>query len=187
MTARMKDGTVMTRAIIGKKIGMTQVWSDDDRLIPVTVVEAGPCVVSQVKTKKSDGYDAIQIAYGDVRANKVNKPMQGHFAKAGVDPRRYVAEVRLDETPEFKSGDTLTVEMFEVGAKVHVSPPSLSRRHRSGVDPVSRLQRQEDAGPHGRRIRDRAQPGGRPHRSGAEPPSDTGCCPRRQERHSDDS
>jgi large subunit ribosomal protein L3 len=144
MTARMKDGTVMTRAIIGKKIGMTQVWSDDDRLIPVTVVEAGPCVVSQVKTKKSDGYDAIQIAYGDVRANKVNKPMQGHFAKAGVDPRRYVAEVRLDETPEFKSGDTLTVEMFEVGAKVHVSGTSkgkgfagVIKRHNFSGGPAS--------------------------------------------------
>ncbi len=134
----------MTRAIIGKKIGMTQVWSDDDRLIPVTVVEAGPCVVSQVKTKKSDGYDAIQIAYGDVRANKVNKPMQGHFAKAGVDPRRYVAEVRLDETPEFKSGDTLTVEMFEVGAKVHVSGTSkgkgfagVIKRHNFSGGPAS--------------------------------------------------
>lgn len=114
----------MAGAILGKKIGMTQVWSDDDRLIPVTVVEAGPCVVSQVKTKQTDGYDAIQIAFGDIRANKVNKPMRGHFDRAGVDPRRHVAEVRLDDTPEFKNGDALTVEMFEAGAKVNVSGTS---------------------------------------------------------------
>ena len=75
----------MVPTILGRKLGMTQVWSEDDKLIPVTVIEAGPCVVSQVKTAKRDGYSAAQIAFGDLKAAKVNKPMAGHFAKAGVD------------------------------------------------------------------------------------------------------
>jgi large subunit ribosomal protein L3 len=116
--------TRMPGAILGKKLGMTQVWSEDDRLIPVTVIEAGPCVVSQVKTKDSDGYDAVQIAYGAIRSDKVTKPQKGHFDKAGVEPRRHVREVRLDETSELKTGDEVTVEMFEVGSKVHVSGTS---------------------------------------------------------------
>jgi large subunit ribosomal protein L3 len=114
----------MPGAILGKKLGMTQVWSEDDRLIPVTVIEAGPCVVSQVKTKDSDGYDAVQIAYGAIRSDKVTKPQKGHFDKAGVEPRRHVREVRLDDTSELKTGDEVTVEMFEVGSKVHVSGTS---------------------------------------------------------------
>jgi large subunit ribosomal protein L3 len=87
----------MAGSILGRKLGMTQVWGDGDRLIPVTVIEAGPCVVSQVKTKKRDGYEAVQLAYGDIKPSKVNKPMAGHFAKAGVTPRRYIAEARLGE------------------------------------------------------------------------------------------
>ena len=114
----------MPGAILGKKVGMTQVWSDDDRLIPVTVIEAGPCVVSQVKTRESDGYDAVQIAYGDIRADKVNKPTAGHFGKAGVEPRRHVAEVRLESESDLKAGDEITVEIFEEGSMVHVSGTS---------------------------------------------------------------
>lgn len=114
----------MSTTILGRKLGMTQVWSEDDRLIPVTVVEAGPCVVSQVKTKKNDGYDAVQIAFGDIRSDKVNKPMQGHFAKAGVEPRRHVREIRLQEAATAKTGDEITVAAFEPGSSVHVTGTS---------------------------------------------------------------
>jgi large subunit ribosomal protein L3 len=111
----------MAKTILGRKLGMTQVWSDDDRLIPVTVIEAGPCVVTQVKTDKTDGYSAIQIGFGDIAEHKVNKPMTGHFEKAGVEPKRHLAEVRLDATPEHKAGDEITVEQFSDTKSVHVS------------------------------------------------------------------
>lgn len=115
----------MVTTILGRKLGMTQVWSDDDRLIPVTVIEAGPCVVSQVKTVDRDGYDAVQIAFGDIKESKVNKPMAGHFAKAGVTPKRHVAEVRLPGPDgDVRVGDELTVTMFAVGDTVDVSGTS---------------------------------------------------------------
>ncbi len=114
----------MVSTILGRKLGMTQVWSEDDRLIPVTVIEAGPCVVSQVKTLKRDGYLAAQIAFGEIRADKVNKPKKGHFDKAGIDPRKHLAEVRLDEGDKVKVGDEWTVKMFEAGAQVHVTGTS---------------------------------------------------------------
>ena len=114
----------MVTTILGRKLGMTQVWSEDDNLVPVTVIEAGPCVVSQVKTDDSDGYTAAQIAFGELKPKKVNKPTAGHFAKAGVDPRAHVIEVRLDDGEEVAAGDELTVEMFEPGQKVHVSGTS---------------------------------------------------------------
>ena len=110
----------MAKTILGTKIGMSQVWSDDDRLIPVTVIEAGPCVVSQLKTAKRDGYEAIQLAYGDIKAKKVNRPMKGHFAKAKVDPRRYIAEARLAEDETFKIGQEILVDIFEPGVRVDV-------------------------------------------------------------------
>ena len=103
---------------------MTQVWSEDDKLLPVTVIEAGPCVVSQVKTEARDGYSAIQIGFGDVKPKKVNKPMAGHFAKAKVDPKGTLAEVRLDEGDEAKVGQTITVEAFADAKSVHVSGTS---------------------------------------------------------------
>ena len=114
----------MVTTIMGRKLGMTQVWSEDDRLVPVTVIEAGPCVVSQVKTVKRDGYAAAQIAFGDIKESKVNKPMKGHFDKAGVQPKRHVTEVRIDEDEKVKTGDELTVDMFEVGTSVHVTGTS---------------------------------------------------------------
>ncbi len=114
----------MVSTIMGRKLGMTQVWSEDDKLVPVTVIEAGPCVVSQVKTVKRDGYSAVQIAFGYIKESKVNKPMKGHFDKAGVEPKRHVTEVRLDEPAESKLGDTLTVDMFDVGSSVHVTGTS---------------------------------------------------------------
>ncbi|MCE5203515.1 MAG: 50S ribosomal protein L3 [Coriobacteriales bacterium] len=114
----------MGKAILGRKLGMTQVWSDDDRLIPVTVIEAGPCVVAQVKTVERDGYRAIQLGYGDVKESKVNKPMAGHYKKAGVSPKRYLAEVDAEEGVEYKVGDEITVDGIEPGMRVHVTGTS---------------------------------------------------------------
>jgi len=111
----------MVTTMLGRKLGMTQVWSEDDRLLPVTVIQAGPCVISQVKTDKTDGYTAVQIAYGEIKESKVNKPMKGHFDKAGIEPKRHLMEVRVDADEKVKVGQTLTVEMFEPGASVHVT------------------------------------------------------------------
>lgn len=115
----------MKKAIVGKKIGMTQVFTDDGRLVPVTVVEAGPCKVVQKKTTESDGYDAVQVGfdtYAENRAKKlVNKPMAGHFKKAGVEPARYLREFRLDNASALDVGSALTVSQFEAGEKIDVS------------------------------------------------------------------
>ena len=110
----------MINMILGRKIGMTQVWDDEDNVVPVTVIQAGPCAVSQVKTKTTDGYDAVQIGFGDIKAKNVNKPMAGHFAKAGVEPVRYLREVRVENGEGHKVGETVTVADFEGVAKVDV-------------------------------------------------------------------
>jgi len=107
--------------ILGRKLGMTQLWSEDDNLIPVTVIEAGPCVVVQVKTPENDGYLAAQIAFGSIKESGVNKPMKGHFKKANVEPKRHLAEAILGEGHSVKVGDVLTVENFETGQSVHVN------------------------------------------------------------------
>ena len=107
--------------ILGRKIGMTQVWDENDNVVPVTVIQAGPCAVSQVKTQATDGYDAVQIGFGDIKAKNVNKPMAGHFAKAGVTPRRHLAEVRTDNAEEFEPGQELTAELFPEGTLVDVT------------------------------------------------------------------
>lgn len=111
----------MATTILGRKLGMTQVWSEDDQLIPVTVIEAGPCVITQVKTVAKDGYSAMQIGFGDIAERKVNKPMTGHFEKAGVDPKRHLMEVRLDDDANVKMGDEITVEVFADAKSVHVT------------------------------------------------------------------
>lgn len=110
----------MKISLLGKKIGMTQVFDDNNRLIPVTVVEAGPCPVLQVKTTESDGYNAIQIGFGAQKPQRVSKAMRGHFEKAGAGCFREVAEVRLDAQPEQKVSDVLTVELFSTGQKIDV-------------------------------------------------------------------
>lgn len=110
----------MINMILGRKIGMTQVWDEDDNVVPVTVIQAGPCTVSQVKTEATDGYNAVQIGFGDIKSKHVNKPMAGHFAKAGVEPVRYLREVRVDNGEEHKVGDVVTVADFENVAKVDV-------------------------------------------------------------------
>lgn len=102
----------MVSTILGRKLGMTQVWDEDDNVVPVTVIQAGPCTVSQVKTKATDGYDAVQIGFGDIKPKHVNKPAQGHFDAHGVEPMRYLREVRVAPGEEHKCGDKVTVEDF---------------------------------------------------------------------------
>lgn len=102
----------MVNTILGRKLGMTQVWDDDDNVVPVTVVQAGPCTVSQVKTKATDGYDAVQIGFGEVKPNKVNRPLAGHFAASGVEPMRYLREVRVEDGEGHSTGDVVTVADF---------------------------------------------------------------------------
>jgi large subunit ribosomal protein L3 len=100
------------KGILGKKLGMTQIFDEDNRVVPVTVVEAGPCVVTQVRTKDIDGYDAVQIAFGDIDPRKVKKPQAGHFKKAGVTPRRHVTEIRVDDASAYEVGQDITAELF---------------------------------------------------------------------------
>jgi large subunit ribosomal protein L3 len=108
------------QGLLGEKLGMTQVWDDNNRIVPVTVVKAGPCVVTQIRTPQTDGYDAVQIAFGAPNPRKVTKPMRGHFDKAGVTPRRHTAELRTSAASEYTLGQELTVEIFEPGQVVDV-------------------------------------------------------------------
>ncbi|GIM92646.1 50S ribosomal protein L3 [Paractinoplanes toevensis] len=108
------------KGILGAKLGMTQVW-DNNKVVPVTVVQAGPCVVTQVRTSEKDGYTAVQLAYGAVDPRKVNKPESGHFAKAGVSPRRHVVELRTSDAGEYELGQEITVEAFAVGSTIDVT------------------------------------------------------------------
>jgi large subunit ribosomal protein L3 len=111
----------MVNTILGRKLGMTQVWSEDDKLLPVTVIQAGPCTIAQIKSEETDGYAAIQIGYGDISEKHVNKPMAGHFAKAGVEPMKYLREVRVDDPSEYNLGDQITVDVFNETKLVDVS------------------------------------------------------------------
>jgi large subunit ribosomal protein L3 len=108
------------QGVLGEKLGMTQVWDDAGHLVPVTVVQAGPCVVTQVRTSGSDGYDAVQIAYGAIDPRKVNQPTAGHFAKAGVTPRRHLVELRTADAGEYALGQEITVSTFTAGQVVDV-------------------------------------------------------------------
>ena len=100
------------KGILGTKLGMTQIFDEENRVVPVTVVEAGPCVVTQVRTKETDGYDAVQIAYGEIDPRKVNKPEAGHFKKAGVTPRRHSVEIRTPDASSYEVGRTVGVDIF---------------------------------------------------------------------------
>lgn len=113
----------MINAIFGKKLGMTQVWQDDE-VVAVTVVQAEPNVICQVKSKETDGYDAVQMAFGYVKPTRVNKPMQGHFSKAGIDPKKHLREVRVEDASEHKVGDEQTVAAFADVKKVDVTGTS---------------------------------------------------------------
>ncbi|MCL1891246.1 MAG: 50S ribosomal protein L3 [Coriobacteriia bacterium] len=111
----------MCNTILGRKLGMTQVWSDDDQLVPVTVIQAGPCVVTQIKTDEKEGYSAVQIGFGELKAKKLNKPMAGHFSKANVEPSKVLREVRVDDAANYELGQEITVEQFAETKKVDVS------------------------------------------------------------------
>ena len=114
----------MINAIYGKKIGMTQIFDENDRVVPVTVIVAEPNKICQVKTTETDGYEAVQLGFGSIKEKKVNKPMAGHFAKQGIAPTRYLREVRVENASEYKAGDEQTVAAFAEVKKVDVTGTS---------------------------------------------------------------
>jgi large subunit ribosomal protein L3 len=111
----------MAKGILGKKLGMTQIFTTEGKMVPVTVVEAGPCIVTQMKTVETDGYNAVQVGFGTIKDKHLNKPLKGHFAKAGVSPVRFVREFRLSDTPEYTVGQELKADVFEAGELVDVT------------------------------------------------------------------
>jgi len=113
-----------TRGLLGTKLGMTQTWDENNRVVPVTVIQAGPCVVTGVRTADRDGYDGVQIAFGDIDPRKVNSPMRGHFEKAGVTPRRHLLELRTADASEYTLGQEIKAEAFQAGERVDVSATS---------------------------------------------------------------
>ncbi|GAB32417.1 50S ribosomal protein L3 [Gordonia otitidis] len=113
-----------TKGILGTKLGMTQVFDENNRVVPVTVIQAGPNVITQLRSEDRDGYTAVQLAYGAIDPRKVTKPVAGQFAKAGVTPRRHLAEIRVSDTSEFEVGQELTAEIFADGALVDVTGTS---------------------------------------------------------------
>ena len=114
----------MKKTIIGKKIGMTQIFDEEGKVIPVTVIEAGPCVIAQVKSVETDGYNAIQLGFGDVKESKVNKPEKGHFAKASITAKKHLREFRVDEVESYKVGDEIKADTFVEGDKIDVQGTS---------------------------------------------------------------
>jgi large subunit ribosomal protein L3 len=116
--------TKQIKGVLGTKLGMTQVFDDDGKMVPVTVVAAGPCVVTAVRTPDADGYAAVQLGYGEIDPRKVNRPEAGHFAKAGVTPRRYLVELRTDDATDYTLGQEVTAQTFEAGQLVDVTATS---------------------------------------------------------------
>lgn len=132
----------MVKALLGQKLGMTRMFTEEGRWIDVTLLEAGPCTVVQRKTKATDGYDAVQVGYGDVKESRCKKPLTGHFKKAGVVPKRVLREFRVEGESDLKAGDTLRSDLFQAGDRVDVSGTTkgrgfagVVRRHRMGGGP----------------------------------------------------
>ena len=123
----------MKKAIIAKKIGMTQVFTENGALVPVTVLEAGPCVVIQKKTMENDGYEAIQVGFGEIKDKHVTKPMKGHFEKAGVPARKYVKELRLEDTSAYEVGAEIKADVFAAGERVDASGVSKGKGFQSTI------------------------------------------------------
>ena len=109
------------KTLLGKKIGMTQIFTEDGQVVPVTVVEAGPEVVTQIKTVETDGYNAVQVGYEDQKAHRVNKPMTGHYEKAGVAPKKHLAEFKVEDGETYELGQEITVADFEEGMKLDIT------------------------------------------------------------------
>ena len=114
----------MKKGLIGKKLGMTQIFDEKGNVVPVTVIEAGPCVVAQVKTVETDGYNAIQLGYGEVKAKHINKPEAGHFAKSKLENKKHLREFRLEDISNFKVGDEVKADIFATGEKVDIQGTS---------------------------------------------------------------
>ena len=130
--------------ILGRKLGMTQIFTEDGIMVPVTVVEAGPMVITQLKTVENDGYQAVQVGYGEVKEKSLNKPQKGHFAKAGVGLKKFVREFRSEDVANYTLAQELNVSMFEVGQKVDVTGTSKGKgfqgpikRHNQSRGPMS--------------------------------------------------
>ncbi len=139
----------MVKGLIGKKIGMTQLFDESGKVIPVTVVEAGPCTVVQKKTVETDGYEAIQVGFGDVKVTRVNKPEAGHFKKANVAPKKVLKEFRLEDISAYNVGDTLKADVFAVGDKVDVVGTSKGKGTTGSIKRwnFSRLKESHGTGP----------------------------------------
>ena len=139
----------MKKGLIGKKIGMTQVFDESGKVIPVTVVELGPCVVVQKKTAENDGYEAVQLGFGDVKVKAVNKPMTGHFKKADVAPKKVLREFRLEDTASLNVGDILKADVFAAGDKVDVVGTSKGKGTAGAIKRwnFSRLKESHGTGP----------------------------------------
>ncbi len=120
------------KGVLGEKLGMTQVWDDANRVVPVTVIKAGPCVVTQVRSPEVDGYSAVQLGYGAIEPRKVNKPDSGHFAKAGAAPKRYLVELRTEDASEYTLGQEVGLESFEAGQVVDITGTTKGKGY-SGV------------------------------------------------------
>lgn len=142
----------MKKGIIGKKIGMTQIFDENGKVIPVTVVEAGPCVITQKKTMENDGYEAVQVGFGDVKVGKLNKPMKGHFAKNDVAPKRTLKEFRLEDCAAVNVGDIIKADTFEVGEIVDVKGTSKGHGTAGAIKRwnFSRLRESHGTGPNAR-------------------------------------
>ena len=123
----------MKKGIIGKKLGMTQIFNENGVVIPVTVIEAGPCPITQKKTVETDGYDALQLSFEDLREKLVNKPMAGHFAKAGVTAKRHLKEFRLDDISAMNVGDVVAADTFAAGDKVDITGTTKGRGYTGAV------------------------------------------------------
>ena len=139
----------MQKALIGKKIGMTQIFDEKGNVIPVTVVEAGPCNVVMKKTLENDGYEAVQLGFGDVKVQRVNKPMMGHFKKADVAPKKTLKEFKLDDMASVNVGDTIKADIFAVGEKVDVVGTSKGKGTAGSIKRwnFSRLKESHGTGP----------------------------------------
>lgn len=123
----------MSKGLLGKKVGMTQIFKETGEIVPVTVIEAGPCVVVQKKTVESDGYNAIQLGYGEKREALVNKPLKGHFAKAEQKPLRYLREIQVDSVEEYQVGQEIKADVFEAGEHVDVVGTSKGKGFAGGI------------------------------------------------------